>query len=81
MPKTDYTDPEISFPRLEVELFTIDGETYFANAWLWGKAGGVRRSVMSQEHVGSIKQAHTAIEKCAEKHGSEVGPDDITIRE
>jgi hypothetical protein len=25
MPKTDYSDPEIKFPRLEVRIFTIDG--------------------------------------------------------
>ena len=80
MPKTNYSDPENAFPRLEVELFTIDDKTYFANAWLWEKASGQRRKVMNQEAVGSISDAHEAIQECAGKYGAALDADDITVR-
>jgi hypothetical protein len=81
MPKTDYTDRDIKFPRLQVRLSTIDGETYLATIWLWAKAGGERHRLMNLQRAGNIDDAHQLIREYAAKYRAEVGPDDITVED
>lgn len=50
MAKTDYTDPETSFPRLEASIWTIDGSTQFVDLWLWKKTGDERLQVTKSHH-------------------------------
>ena len=50
MPKTNQTDPGISFPRLQAKNLTINGNTYFVTVWLREEEGGNRRrSAMAQQ--------------------------------
>jgi len=78
VPKTNYTDPGISFPRLQAKIFTIDGNTYFVTVWLWEEAGGNRRQVRDGP-AGSLEDAHLVIEQCAEEYGADVSTDDIDV--
>ena len=67
VPKTNYTDPGISFPRLQAKIFTIDGNTYSVTVWLWEEAGGNRRQVRDGP-AGSFRNA--AINGSELTHGS-----------
>jgi len=78
MPATDYTDPETTFPRLQVRIQKLGRDTYYLTIWLWEKAGDDRRRIMNQKWSGSYPDAHEFIRECAREHGAEVGPDDIT---
>jgi hypothetical protein len=78
MPQTDYSNPEITFPRLEAKISTIDGEMHLLSLWLHEKAGGERKQLLNWEASGSIAETHELISKYAKKHGAEIGPDDIT---
>ncbi len=76
---TDYTDPGISFPRLEVRIFTIDGKVYLITIWLREKPGDDRRQLMNARRAGTIDDAHEIVRQCARRQGAQVGPDDITV--
>jgi hypothetical protein len=76
MPATDYTDPETTFPRLEVRIQKLEADSYFLTIWLWEKVG-VRRRIMNQKWSGSYPDAHEFIRKCAKENDAEVGSDDI----
>jgi hypothetical protein len=45
MPKNDYDDPELTFPRLEARIRILDGETYWLQVW-YHKEPGAPREVM-----------------------------------
>jgi hypothetical protein len=74
----DYTDPELSFPRLQAKIFTIDGDTYLLTIWLWEEAG-VRRAIMGAKPAGTIGDAHIMIQDCAKKYGAHCDPEDIDV--
>ena len=78
MPKSDYSDPELSYPHLQAKTFTLDDETHFLTLWLWEKPGQSRK-VMDAKNVGNIDDVHQMIEKNAKKYGADIGPDDIEI--
>jgi hypothetical protein len=73
MPATDYTDPEIPFPRLQVRIQKLESDTYHLTIWLWERAGDDRnrRRIMNQKWSGSYPGAR--------EHGADVSPDDITV--
>ena len=79
MPKTDYSDNEISFPRLEVRIQKREGDAYWLTIWLHTKAGGERRQIENGKRAGSFRDAHERVAKCAEQLKADVGPDDFTI--
>lgn len=81
MPKTDYADPETSFPRLEARIWTIDGNTQFVDLWLWKKAGGERLQVTKSQPTAGIDGAHNLISEFKIKYGAECDPDDITVQD
>jgi hypothetical protein len=44
MPATDYTDPEIPFPRLQARIQKAENDAYWITIWLWEKPGNERPS-------------------------------------
>jgi hypothetical protein len=81
MPKTDYTDPETSFPRLEASIWTIDGSTQLVDLWLWKKTGDERLQVTKSQPTAGIDGAHNLINEFKIKYGAECDPDDITVQD
>jgi hypothetical protein len=83
MPKTDYSDPEIVFPRLQARVHKTDEDAFWMQLWIWDKAGdgsgGERREIMNGKRAGSFADITDMIYEIAEEHGVDVGPDDITI--
>jgi hypothetical protein len=83
MPKTDYSDPEIQFPRLEVRAQTIDDESFWLQAWVWDRAGdgrgGERHQVMNSKQAGGLADIKHLAYGIAAEQGVQCGPDDITI--
>lgn len=83
MPKTDYADPEVEFPRLEVRAQRTDPDAFWIQVWVWDKPGdgrgGERRQIMNGKQVGSVKDIRTLAYGCAAEQGVECGPNDITI--
>jgi hypothetical protein len=39
MPKNDYDDPELTFPRLEARIRLLDSETYWLQVWFHKEPG------------------------------------------
>jgi hypothetical protein len=80
MPHTDYTDPEIAFPRLEARIQHVENEAdaYWLQIWLWEKPG-VRREVFNRKRAGSWRDAHEIIKEQSRKYDAEVGEDDIYV--
>ncbi|MCU1326425.1 MAG: hypothetical protein JWN34_1795 [Bryobacterales bacterium] len=79
MPATDYSDPEIAFPRLQVRIFTIDGQTQFVDVWLWKKAGEQRLQITKAQAAGSMEQAHQLIDQFKLKYSAVCDADDIEV--
>jgi hypothetical protein len=83
MPKTDYTDQEISFPRLEARVRKTDADAFHVRIWIWDRPGdgrsGERREIMNGKRAGSYADITDMIYTRAREHGVPVGPDDITI--
>jgi hypothetical protein len=83
MPKTDYTDQEISFPRLEARVHKTDDDAFHMRIWIWDRPGdgssGERREIMNGKRAGSYADITDMIYACAREHSVAVGPDDITI--
>lgn len=42
MPKNDYDDPELTFPRLEARIRLLDSETYWLQVWFHKEPGAPR---------------------------------------
>ena len=60
MPKTDYSDAAIKFPRLQVRIFA-DGERQLVDTWLWKKAGSERHQLTKSQRADSMDYAHRLI--------------------
>lgn len=83
MPKTDYTDPEIRFPRLEARISKTDDDAFWIGIWIWDKPGdgrsGERREVVNGKRAGSYADMTEMVYDCARHYGVDVDPDDITV--
>ena len=79
MPMTDYTDPEIGFPRLEACVQKREPDAFWITIWLWNQAGGERQKILNGKQARSFEDAKVIIRQCAEELGAEVGPDDIFV--
>lgn len=79
MPKTDYSDPELTFPRLQARIFTIDGETQFLDLWLWKQAGGERLQITKAQAAPSMDDAHQLIQEFMVKYGAVCDADDVNV--
>jgi hypothetical protein len=79
MPMTDYTDPEIPFPRLEARVQKREPDAFWITIWLWKQAGGERQRILNRKQAGSFADAKEIIRQCAEELGADVGPDDIFV--
>jgi hypothetical protein len=79
MPATDYSDSEIAFPRLQVRIFTIDGQTQFVDVWLWKQAGEQHVQITKGQAAGSMEQAHQLIEEFRLKYSAACDADDIEV--
>jgi hypothetical protein len=78
MPRNDYSDAELKFPRLQVRIFSV-GDTLLVDAWLWKQAGTERLQIMKSQPAGSMEYAHRLVGEFKVKHGAECGPDDIEV--
>jgi len=80
MPHTDYTDPEIEYPRLEARIQKIENEpdAYWLQVWLWS-APGERQEVFNRKRAGTYHDAHEIIGELSWKHHAVVGEDDIYV--
>jgi len=79
MPMTDYTDPEVRFPRLEARIQKRELDAFWITIWLWNQAGGERQKILNGKQAGSFEDAKVIIRQCAEELGADVGPDDIFV--
>ena len=79
MPKNDYNDPELTFPRLEARIQLLDNETYWLQVWFWEQPGGPRHEVRNGKRAGNANDAHEHLRKLMALTGARIGPDDITV--
>jgi hypothetical protein len=83
MPKTDYSDPEVEFPRLEARVHKTDPDAFWIQLWIWDRPGdgrsGERREVMNGKRAGSFVDITEMVWGYAREHHVDVCPDDITI--
>ena len=79
MPKNDYTDPELTFPRLQARIQRLDGESYWLQVWLRKEPGEVRRELMKRKHGGFWLDAHEHLKAFSEEHDAWVNEDDIDV--
>ena len=79
MPKTDYTDPEIPFPRFHVRIQKREADAYWITVWLYTEPGEKSEKIRNEKRAGSFADAHEYIAELAQKHGADVGPDDMDI--
>ena len=79
MPKNDYTDPELPFPRLQARIQRMNGEFYWLQVWLRKEPGEVRQELMNKRHAGSWRDAHEHLKAFSEKHDAWVNEDDIDV--
>ena len=75
----DYTDSELSFPRLEVGLSHTNGYFGFVTIWLREKPGNDRRLLIDERTHRSVKDAHQLILKHSKIFGAAVDEDDIAV--
>ncbi|WP_316216273.1 hypothetical protein [Bradyrhizobium sp. SZCCHNR3003] len=81
MPKTDYDDPEVPFPRLQARVQLLEGGTFWIQIWLWERPGGPREEKMNGKRAGNVNDAHEYLRKYAILTGAEIDPDDITFED
>jgi hypothetical protein len=79
MPKNDYDDPELQFPRLEARIQRMDGDFYWLQIWLWKVPGGPRQRLMNQKWAGNWRDAHEYIKRISDEHEAWVDADDIDV--
>ena len=83
MPKTDYSDPEIQFPRLQAVVSKTDPDAFWIRLWLWSApddgSGNSRQQIMNGKRAGSFADIREMIYAKAEELGVYISPDDISI--
>jgi len=81
MPKTDYSDPEIEFPRLQARVQKTDEDAFWLQIWLWERPGDERnrREIVNGKRAGSFADISQMIYGCADEYGVIVCADDITV--
>jgi hypothetical protein len=79
MPKIDYKDPEISFPRFHVRIQKREADAYWITVWLYTEPGEKSEKIKNEKRAGSFADAHEYIAELAEQYGADVGPDDMEI--
>lgn len=80
MPKNDYADPELKFPRLEARIQFVADDAFWVHMWRWDEPGTERTLLIKGKHAGSREDAHEIIRERAESEGLEPpGPDDIDV--
>jgi hypothetical protein len=83
MPKNDYTDPELTFPRLESEWQQIHAgdDACTVKIWLWERAGGPRKALLSTLEGYDPQAALQLVTDLATEYGAACSEDDITTKE
>ena len=79
MPKTDYDDPETTFPRLEASIQLLDNETYWLQVWYREQPGAPRNEMVNGKRAGNANDAHEHLLKLRALTGARCDPDDITV--
>lgn len=79
MPKNDYADPELRYPRLQAHIWTLDGTTQLLDVWLWKEAGKSRIEITRGQRAGSIDEAHALIMEFEVKYQAVCDADDIDV--
>jgi hypothetical protein len=83
MPKTDYSDPETEFPRLQARIQKTEEDAFWIQIWLWEKAGdeGNRREIMNGKRAGSFADITEMVYESARELDVIVEPDDIIVND
>jgi hypothetical protein len=81
MPKNDYDDPELTFPRLEARIRVLDSETYWLQVWYHREPGAPREVETNRKRAGNVWDAHQYLLKLRALTGARCDPDDITVED
>ncbi|WP_128931694.1 hypothetical protein [Bradyrhizobium zhanjiangense] len=81
MPKNDYDDPELPFPRLEARIRLLDSETYWLQVWFHKEPGAPREVLANGKRAGNAWDAHEHLRKLKALTSARCDPDDITNAE
>ena len=79
MPKTDYTDPEIPFPRFRVRIQKREADAYWITIWLYREPGEKSEKIKNEKRAGSFADAHEFVGSLALEFESAVTADDIDV--
>jgi hypothetical protein len=79
VPHNDYSDPELTFPRLEARVQKVEADAYWIQIWLWKEPGENRIEILNRKRAGSYEDAKQIILEAGAQYGVMVGPDDIVV--
>ena len=83
MPKTDYSDLEIPFPRLEARIHKTDDDAFWITIHRWDGpgdgTGGERTQIINRKQAGSYADMPEIVYGIGRELGVHVDADDITI--
>ncbi|MGM4928804.1 hypothetical protein [Tardiphaga sp. 619_E2_N8_5] len=79
MPQTDYSDPEIPYPRLRIRIQKRESEAYWLTIWLHDKPDVDGHRIVNGKFFGSFPDAHERVTQTAKEFKADVGSDDFTI--
>jgi hypothetical protein len=71
------SDPEITYPRLHVEMWRLSDASILVDGWLIQNAKGMGSTVL--RFCGSMDEAHERISKCVSMYGAQCGDKDIVV--
>jgi hypothetical protein len=78
MPHNDYTDPELSFPRLEVRVVKTDDDAFHVQVWKWTKAGEREpHPLVNGKRAGSFADVRAFLIEMSEEQNIDISPDDV----
>ena len=78
MPRNDYSDPELRFPRLEVRVVKRDEDAFHFQVWKW-LSPGVRepRPLINGNRAGSYADIRELLQQLIAEHRIDISPDDV----
>jgi hypothetical protein len=78
MPRTDYSDPEISFPRLDIRAIKTDDDAFHVQAWKWTKPGQREpKPLFNGKRAGSYADVTEFLTQIGKEQGIDISPDDV----
>lgn len=78
MPHNDYSDPELSFPRLEVRVVKTDDDAFHVQVWKWLRAGErEEKPLINGKKAGSFADVGEFLRKLQDEQKINISPDDV----